>query len=212
MAIFAERQFTAANLVTFVVYAALSGVFFLLVVHLQVVVGFSPLLAGSALLPVTACMLLLSARAGALAARVGPRWPMAVGPVVSAAGVLLLRGVGPGASWATGVLPGALVFGLGLALTVAPLTSTALASAQRRYAGAASGVNNAVARTAGLLAVAVLPVVAGLGGDDQQDPVAFRAGFRTAMAVSAALLVAGGLLAAVTISDTGAARRRRRAS
>jgi len=202
--VFADRQFTAANLVTFALYAALSGVFFLLVVHLQIVAGFSPLTAGTALLPITACMLLLSARAGALATRIGPRLPMALGPLVCAAGVLLLRRIGPGAAYVVDVLPGAVVFGLGLSLTVAPLTATALAAVATRYAGVASGVNNAVARAAGLLAVAVLPVVAGLAGDDYRDPVAFRAGFRTAMAVSAGLLAVGSVLAAATISDARA--------
>ena len=199
--VFANRQFTAANLVTFAVYAALSGVFFLLVVHLQVVAGFAPVLAGAALLPVTVCMLLLSPRVGALSARTGPRWLMALGPLVCAAGVLLLRPVGEGASYLVDVLPGAVVFGLGLSLTVAPLTSTALSAVSDRHAGVASGVNNAVARAAGLLAVAVLPVLGGLAGDDYQDPTAFAAGFRVAMAACAALLVAGGLLAAATISD-----------
>ncbi len=203
MTVFASRQFTAANLVTFAVYGALGGVFFLLVVHLQVVGGFSPLAAGAALLPVTLCMLVLSGRAGALAARIGPRWPMTLGPLVCAAGVLLLRSVGPRASYITEVLPGATAFGLGLALTVAPLTATALAAAPVRYAGVASSVNNAVARAAGLLAVAILPVLAGLGGDDYRDPDAFRAGFRIAMAVSAGLLVIGSALAFATISDAG---------
>ena len=173
VAIFADRQFTAANLVTFAVYAALSGVFFLLVVHLQVVARFTPLTAGTALLPVTLCMLALSSRAGALSQRIGPRLPMTLGPLICAGGVLLLRRIGPGASYLVDVLPGALVFGLGLSLTVAPLTATALAAAATRYSGLASGVNNAVARAAGLLAVAVLPVVAGLSGDVYQKPTAF---------------------------------------
>ncbi|MDT4985471.1 MAG: hypothetical protein QOF95_2961, partial [Pseudonocardiales bacterium] len=144
--IFANRQFTAANLVTFAVYAALGGVFFFLVVNLQVVAGFSPLLAGTALLPVTVIMLLLSARSGAMAGRIGPRLPMTLGPLVAAAGVLLLLRVGPGASYLTDVLPAVTVFGLGLSLIVAPLTATVLAAAETRYAGVASGVNNALAR------------------------------------------------------------------
>lgn len=201
--IFTDRQFTAANLVTFAVYGALSGLFFLLVVHLQVVAGLSPIAAGAALLPVTACMLLLSARGGALAARIGPRWPMTVGPLVCAGAVLVLRGIGPGASYVRDVLPGAVLFGLGLSLTVAPLTSTALAAAPARHVGVASGVNNAVARAAGLLAVAVLPVVAGISGDDYRDPPAFAAGFRIAMLVAAGLLAVGGLLALLTVSDAG---------
>jgi hypothetical protein len=199
LSLFSSAQFSAANAVTFLVYAALGGVFFLLVMHLQLVAGFSPLLAGSALLPLTAIMLALSGAAGGLSERIGPRWPMALGPLVSAAGLLLLRGIGPGASYLRDVLPGVVVFGLGLALTVAPLTTTVLAAAEARFAGIASGVNNAVARTASLLAVAVLPLVAGMRGDDWQAPERFTGGFRTAMAACAVLLAAGGVLAAITI-------------
>ncbi|HEV2087761.1 MAG TPA: hypothetical protein VGR21_05580, partial [Cryptosporangiaceae bacterium] len=156
---------------------------------------FSPILAGSAMLPVTALMLLLSARAGALAERYGPRIPMTVGPVLSAIGALLSLRVTPDASYLVDVLPAAVVFGLGLALTVAPLTATVLGAVQTRYAGVASGVNNAVARAAGLLAVAVVPAVAGLAGTDYTDPAVFDRGFRVAMAICAALLGAGGAIA-----------------
>ncbi len=197
--LFRSRQFTAANLVTFAVYAALGGVFFLLVLHLQVVAGFSPLLAGTSLLPVTVAMVLLSSRAGALAQRIGPRLPMTVGPLVCAGGLLLLLRIGTGASYPLDVLPAVTVLGLGLALTVAPLTATVLAAASDRHAGVASGVNNAVARTAGLLAVAALPALAGLSGAVYQDPTAFADGFAVAMLVCAGLLVLGGVLAAVTI-------------
>jgi EmrB/QacA subfamily drug resistance transporter len=199
--LFSSRQFTAANLVTFAVYAALSGVFFLLVIELQVVAGYSPLAAGVSVLPVTVAMLLLSSRAGDLAAKIGPRVPMTVGPVLCACGTFLMLRIGPGASYVTDVLPGVLVFGLGLSATVAPLTVTVLSAASTRYAGVASGVNNAVARTAGLLAVAVLPVAAGLHGRDYLDPGAFAHGFRIAMLISSALLLLGGLIAAATISD-----------
>ncbi len=197
--LFNSLQFTAANLVTFVVYGAMGGLFFLLVLDLQVVAGFSPLLAGSALLPLTILMLLLSARAGAVAQRIGPRLPMTVGPLVCAAGVVLMLRIGPDASYLVDVLPGVTVFGLGLAVTVAPLTATVLASAEDRHAGVASGVNNAVARAAGLLAVAVLPAVAGLSGADYQRPEVFEGGFTTVLWVCAGLLVLGGALSAVTI-------------
>jgi MFS family permease len=199
--VFASRQFTAANLVTFAVYAALGGVFFLLVLHLQIVAGFTPLVAGLSLLPVTVAMLLLSARAGALAQRIGPRLPMTVGPLLCAAGLLLMLRIGAGSTFVADVLPPVVVFGLGLSLTVAPLTATVLAAASTRHAGVASGVNNAVARTAGLLAVAALPVVAGISGDDYRDPAAFADGFAIAMAVSAGLLVLGAVISALTISD-----------
>ena len=199
--IFNNRQFTAANVFTFAVYAALGGVFFLLMVNLQVVSGFSPLLAGTALLPVTVIMLVLSAWAGALAGRIGPRLPMTLGSAVAAGGVWLLLRVGADASYVSDVLPGVAVFGLGLALLVAPLTATVLASADTRHAGVASGVNNAVARAAGLLAVAVLPVVAGISGDDYQHPAAFADSFQVAMIISSALLVLGALISAATIRN-----------
>ena len=197
--LFADRQFGAANAVTLLVYAALSALFVLLVLQLQVVAGYSPLLAGTALLPVTVLMLLFSSRVGAFAQRFGPRLFMTSGPLVAALGVLMLRSIGPDASYLLEVLPGASVLGAGLTLTVAPLTATVLDSAPDRFAGVASGVNNAVARAAGLLAVAVIPVLAGIGGEDYTDPDAFAAGFREAMLLCAVLLAAGGVLALLTI-------------
>jgi len=199
LGLFTSRQFTAANLVTFLVYAALGGIFFVLVMHLQIVGGYSPLVAGSALLPVTALLLVLSGPMGALSERIGPRLPMSVGPLVSAGGVLLMRRIGAHPSYLIDVLPAATVFGLGLAITVAPLTSAVLAAARARFAGIASGVNNAVARAASLLAVAVLPLAAGLSGDEYRQPAAFAAGFRVAVLVCAGLLAGGGLCAALTI-------------
>jgi EmrB/QacA subfamily drug resistance transporter len=198
-ALFRDPRFGAANAVTLLVYAALGALFVLLVLQLQVVSGFSPLLAGTALLPVTVLMLVFSARVGALAQRIGPRPLLTAGPLVAAAGVLLMLRIGPDASYVTDVLPGAVLFGAGLTLLVAPLTATVLDSAADRYAGVASGVNNAVARAAGLLAVAVVPVVAGITGDAYTDPTALDAGFRTAMLICAGLLVAGALVAAVLV-------------
>jgi MFS family permease len=153
------------------------------------------------MLPVTLIMLVLSARAGALASRIGPRLPMSLGPLLAAGGVLLLLRVGPGASYMLDVLPAVTVFGLGMALLVAPLTTTVLAAAEARHAGLASGVNNAVARTAGLLAVAVLPLLAGVSSDDYQRPEAFGPGFRTAMVACAVLMVLGGLIGAALIQN-----------
>jgi len=201
LGIFRSAQFSAANAVTFAVYGAFGGVFFLLAVHLQVVAGFSPLAAGTAMLPITVLMLLLSARAGSWAQRIGPRLPMALGPLVCAGGLALMLRIGVGADYLTDVLPGVVVLGLGLALMVAPLTATVLAAADAQHAGVASGVNNAVARAAGLIAVAVLPAIAGLSGDDYTDPEAFADGFRVALLVSVGLLVLGAALAAATISN-----------
>jgi MFS family permease len=199
--IFASVQFTAANAVTFVVYAALGGALFLLPVVLQQVSGYSPLVAGTALLPVTAVMLLLSSRSGQLAARIGPRLQMSVGPLVIALGLALLVRIGPGGSYWTEVLPAVLVFGLGLAVNVAPLTSTALDAAPAEHAGAASAINNDVARAAGLIAVAVLPALSGITGRSYLDPAALAAGFRTAVLISAGACVLGGVLAALTIRN-----------
>ena len=168
--------------------------------HLQVVAGVGPVAAGSALLPVTVIMLLLSSRSGALAARIGPRLQMSVGPLVSASGILLLARIGADASYVLDVLPGVALFGLGLAIMVAPLTSAALAAAPPEHAGMASGVNNAVARTGGLLAVAGIPLLAGIGVDTYDSP-AFADGYRQALWLSAAVLVGAGALAALVVRN-----------
>ena len=199
--VFASRQFTAVNVVTFVIYGAFGGTIFLLVLQLQVVAGFTPLAAGVSLLPVTLLLLVLSSRAGALAQRVGPRWLMAGGCLLCAAGLLLAVRIGPNASYVADVLPTVLVFGLGLSAVVAPLTATVLASADVRHAGVASGVNNAVARAAGLLAVAGLPLAVGLTGDAYRDSAMMNSGFRSAMFICAALLAVAAVLSAFTIDN-----------
>jgi EmrB/QacA subfamily drug resistance transporter len=192
---FRDRLFRTANLVTLLLYGALGIFFFLLVLQMQTVAGFSATVAGTALLPITALMLLLSARSGALADRIGPRRQLILGPLLAAGGFLLATRVGVDASYLTDVLPATLLLGLGLATTVAPLTATVLAAADEHRAGIASGINNAVARSAGLLALAVIPALAGLGGTDYTDPVAFGAGFRRAMLIGAGLLVAAAVAA-----------------
>jgi EmrB/QacA subfamily drug resistance transporter len=200
LTMFASRQFSAANLVTFVVYTALGGVFFLLVSFLQISMGYSAIEAGAASLPVTLLMLFLSARSGALAQRIGPRTPLTVGPLVIAIGLVMMTRITPGDGYVTAVLPAVIVFGLGLSFVVAPVTATALAAADERNAGVASGINNAVSRVGGLLAVAVLPVVAGLTGEKFYDPKAMTDGFHMAMVVCAVLAALGGLFAWLTIS------------
>jgi EmrB/QacA subfamily drug resistance transporter len=199
--IFTSRQFTGANLATFAIYAALGGVFFLFVVFLQTSLGYSPLKAGAASLPITIIMLMLSSRAGALSQRIGPRRPMTIGPMIVALGIVAMARINPGDQYATVILPAVVVFGLGLALTVAPLTATVLAAADVRHAGVASGVNNAVARAAGLLAVAALPPIAGIAGADYRRPVALTHGFHTAALVGAGLALAGGVISWFTIRD-----------
>lgn len=199
LSMFRSRLFAAANAMTFVVYGALGAAFFLLPIQLQQVVGYTPLQAGSALIPMTIVMLLLSKRAGRLAQRIGPRLPMGLGPIVAGAGLALLVRVGEGADYVADVLPGVLVFALGMSITVAPLNVTVLSSAGRGRAGVASAVNNAVARVAGLLAVAIIPVAAGISGDDYLVPSAFDDGFRIGILLCAGLCFAGGLLALATV-------------
>jgi EmrB/QacA subfamily drug resistance transporter len=201
LSLFRSRQFTGANVVTLVLYAALSGAFFLLPVQLQRGSGFSPVAAGSALLPVTAVMVLLSARAGRLAQRIGPRLPMTVGPLVAGCGLALLTRVGTNASYLTEVLPGVLVFALGLSATVAPLTATVLAAAPVRQVGVASAVNNDVARTAGLLAVAVLPGLAGITQTSYDVPAQLSTGFHHAVLIASGLLIVGGILSWVLVRN-----------
>ena len=199
--IFASGQFRAANLVTATVYAALGGVFFLLVVQLQTVLGYSAIEAGAATFPITILMLALSARSGALAARIGPRLQMSVGPLLVAVGTLLMTRIDAGSTYVADVLPAVLVMGLGLATTVAPLTSTALSAVDDRHAGVASGVNTTVARAAQLAAVAALPLAAGITGESYLDPAEFSDGFRTAMIITAVLAALGGLIAVVGIRN-----------
>jgi EmrB/QacA subfamily drug resistance transporter len=199
--VFRSRQFSGANAVTFAVYGALGGALFLLPIQLQQVLGFSPLAAGTALLPITVIMLALSARSGALAARIGPRLQMSVGPLIVAAGLALMARIGTGGSYTAEVLPAVLVLGFGLAVTVAPLTAAVLAAAPLRHSGVASAVNNDVARVAALIAVAVLPTVAGLTGDSYLHPDVFAAGFHEAVLIAAAGCVIGALIAVLTIRN-----------
>jgi EmrB/QacA subfamily drug resistance transporter len=198
-ALFRDRTFSASNAMTLLVYAALGAMLFFLVIQLQTVSGYTALQAGLATLPITLCMLFLAARGGELGTRIGPRIPMTVGPLVMAVGVLLVRGVGADVSYWTEVLPGLIVFGLGLALMVAPLTATVLAAAPDDNAGIASGINNAVARAGSLLAVAALPVAIGLSGEEYADPAAFDAAYGSAMVACAVLLAVGGVVSWLTI-------------
>ncbi|HEX5860996.1 MAG TPA: MFS transporter [Nocardioides sp.] len=201
LTMFSSRTFSAANVMTLLVYAALGAVTFFVVLQLQTVSGYGALGAGLSMLPLTVCMVLLAARGGALGARIGPRIPMTFGPVVMGAGTLLMLAIGEDVDYWRDVLPGVTVFGLGLALMVAPLTATVLAAAPNRHAGVASGVSNAVARIGSLLAVAVLPLAVGLSGVEYADPVAFDDGYRSAMVACAAMLLAGGLVSWFAIRD-----------
>jgi EmrB/QacA subfamily drug resistance transporter len=193
LGLFQRRNFAFGNLATLLVYAGLGAATFFLPVYLQQVAGYRPLEAGFSLVPVTIVMFALSRRWGALADRLGPRLFMSVGPLVAGAGLLLLVRAGRDVPYMSTVFPSMLIFGLGLSITVAPLTAAVLAGVEDEHAGVASGVNNAVARVAGLLAIALLGIAA--GGQ------LTTTGFHRTIAVAAAFLVVGGLVGAAGIRN-----------
>jgi predicted MFS family arabinose efflux permease len=202
LGLFRRRNFAVANAETLLVYAGLSSLFFFLTIYLQQVVGWSALESGLAGVPVTVLMFVLSRRFGALSARLGPRLFMGCGPLIAAAGVLLLARVDEHVDYVADILPAMVLFGLGLAVTVAPLTATVMADAHRGDSGIASGVNNAVARVAGLLGIATVGVaVAGRSGAELD-----LAGFRIGMLVTAVLVAAGGLIGLLGIENRSGAR------
>jgi len=186
--------------VTLVVYAALGGSFFWVIIFLQVVTGFTALESGLALVPMTLVMLVFSARASAWGQRVGPRLPMTLGPTLSAGGVAALTRLDADSSYWVDVLPSVLLFAAGLVITVGPLSAAALASAPDSYAGISSGVNNTVARAGGLLAVAALPALTGLSAT-YTDAAALQVAYEPAMWICAGLLAAGAILAATGIRN-----------
>ncbi|MGW2387473.1 MFS transporter [Streptomyces sp. NPDC001658] len=205
--IFASRQFTAVNVITLCVYAGTGGFFFLTALHLQIVVGYSALAAGAAMLPNTVLMLLFSSHSGMLAQRLGPRMPLTVGPLVCGAGMVMMLRVGAGASYVYDILPALLVMGSGMVVMVAPLTVTLLASVDASNAGLASGINNAAARAAGLVAVAALPLLVGMGPEAYRSDTAFDAAFARAMPLCAALLAVGAAVSFGTLRQTATAPR-----
>jgi predicted MFS family arabinose efflux permease len=201
--LFSRRNFAIANTETFAMYAGIAILFFFLVIYLQQVAGYGAFKSGLTTLPETAVMFVLSRRAGALADRFGPRLFMGAGPVVAAAGILLLARLGTDVSFMTDLLPALLVFAFGLALTVAPLTATVLADADENDAGIASAVNNAVARIAGLVGISVVGAVVTsvLGGGSFAASRHSVHAFHDAMLICAALLAAGGTVGAIGIAD-----------
>lgn len=208
--LFRSRQFTGTNILTLLVYGALSVAIFLLVLVLQRALGYSALVSGASLFPVTLLLLTLSPQVGRLTQRIGPRLPLTLGPILAGVGLALLARVGPGESYLVTVLPGVSVFGLGMALTVTPLVSAVLGSVERRHSGIASGVNNSASRLAGLVAVALIPLVAGLAGAEQVEGPRLVEGFQRSMLISGALCVAGGLVGLATVEGSLSLRGLRR--
>jgi hypothetical protein len=204
--LFHSRQFASANLLALVTYAALGGVIFLFVAFLQVTLGYTALQAGAATLPITLLLLTLSSPSGAIAQRIGPRIPLTAGAVLAGAGLLLMATIHPGDRYLTGVVPSLIVFGVGLGVMITPITVTVLASVDAQHSGIASAVNNALSRLGQMIAVAALPLAAGLTGSAFEDPARMAAGFPVAMTVAAGAAFAAALLAWTTISD-GVLRR-----
>jgi EmrB/QacA subfamily drug resistance transporter len=202
-AIFQPAQFRAANAVTFVVNGALGGFAFVFIPALEIIAGYSPVTAGSALVPVTVMTLLLSGTSGRLAQRIGPRLPLVAGCLLCAVASVLAVRIGPHAGYWTAVLPTALLFGLGLASLLPPLTASAMNSAPDSLAGLASGVNNAVARVAGLLWIAALPPITGLTGAAYTNPTQFRASFTEISWICGAAFACAAGLAAAYIAGPG---------
>ncbi|GAA5122320.1 MFS transporter [Alloalcanivorax gelatiniphagus] len=199
LASFASEALRASTAVTFLAYIAINGFLFLVVVELQVVASLGPLAAGAALIPITVMSVILSTRVARLTERIGVRSPIAAGLMACAAGCLLAARFDEDTSYVLGVLPATTAFGVGLALLVGPLTAVALGSLGVLHASLASGINNAVARVAGLLAFSALPLLAGIDGEAYGDPSAFLRGFRTAMWISAASMALGGLTTLLTL-------------
>ncbi len=204
--LFRSRQFASANLLALVAYAALGGVIFLFVAFLQVSLGYSALQAGAATLPITLLLLALSTPSGAIAQRIGPRIPLTVGAVLAGAGLLLMAQLHPGDRFFSAVLPALIVFGVGLGVLITPITATVLASVDSRHSGIASAVNNALSRLGQMIAVAALPLAAGLSGSAFEDPARMAAGFPVAMDVAAGASFAAALLAWTTIGNDALSR------
>jgi EmrB/QacA subfamily drug resistance transporter len=200
LALFKSPAFSAANGATLLLYAALGSTLFLLMLELQMAVGMSPIAAGLMFLPLTLLMLVLSPRAGQWAQKHGARWPMATGALIAAVAFVAFLRIAPGVGWASGGLPGVLLLGVGLSTAVAPLTMAVLDAAPPEHAGIASGVNNAVARLAGLLGVAAIPWAAGLAmSGPNVSPQRLTEGFHRAMWVCAGLCLAAAVVSALWV-------------
>ncbi|MBA4247143.1 MAG: MFS transporter [Microbacterium sp.] len=193
LSLFRSRNFAVGNLATVAIYAALSVSGLVIVIYLQQVAGLSATASGLVMLPVTLMLVLLSSRFGALAGRFGPRWFMTIGPLLVAIGFVALRSLQTPFDFVTQALPGVLLFGLGMSITVAPLTSAILGAIEPERSGIASAVNNALSRIAGLVAIALLGAVIGTVVDD--------AWLDNALLLCAGLMLAGAAISAIGIRN-----------
>jgi EmrB/QacA subfamily drug resistance transporter len=194
LGLFRSRPFSVANLGSFFAYGGLAGLFFLLPIQLQVTAGYSAFAAGLAVLPLTFLTLLLSPYGGQLTSRYGARLPLVVGSATCTASLLLAMQIDDGTSYVTHVLPAVALIGVGIPLITPPITATVLGAVPDSRAGIASAVNNGVARAAGLVVVAALPLLAGLPQDAAEDPAALDRGYAASMLICAGLFLAGGIV------------------
>jgi EmrB/QacA subfamily drug resistance transporter len=199
LSLFGSRQFDAINVTTVLFYGALAAASYLLVLQCQLQLGYSASQAGAALVPESVAFLVVSPVSGALVARVGSRWLMVAGAVTVGAGFVWLSGAGPGDGYVQAILPGALLWGLGLGLAVAPLTAAVLAAVSDADLGEASAINDAASRVGGLIAIAIVPALIGATGPSLGHALA--GGFQPAMIAMAALCAAGALVTAIWVSD-----------
>lgn len=191
--IFRSRNFAVGNAATSAIYGALALVTFLLAVYLQQIAGYTALAAGLSLLPITVIMFFLSKRFGALSGRLGPRWFMGLGPMVCGVGTLLFLMADRQADYLVEILPGVVLYGVGLSITVAPLTAAILGAVDKERAGIGSAINNAVARISGLVAIAFLGLLT--------SSTLTMEGFQRAIVLTAALLFVGGMISAIGIKN-----------
>src|SRR5581483_830432 len=192
--LFKVRNFSVGNIATIAIYAGLSLATFLIIVSVQQLGHYSAFQAGLSFVPVTVIMFVLSPRFGALAGKYGPRLFMALGPIIAGLGFLIMTGSNRSMTYLTQILPGVLVFGIGLSMTVAPLTAAILGNIPPKHAGVGSAVNNAVARIAGLIAVAVIGVLVG--------QTLTLNGFHKGLRAMAVLVILGGIVSAIGIKNT----------
>jgi MFS family permease len=200
LSLFASRQFDAINVATVLFYGALTAAGYLVVVELELKLGYTATQAGAALIPVTAVFLVLAPFSGALVSRFGPRWPMVAGILLVGVSQLWLAQLHPGSSYISAILPAALVRGLGLGLAVAPLTAAVLAAVGDADLGEASAINDAAARVGGVIAIALVPVLIGVGAGSTLSE-SLTKGYRPAMIAIGALCAAAAIVSWLFVSD-----------
>jgi predicted MFS family arabinose efflux permease len=200
LSLFASRQFDAINVTTFLLYGALGAASYLVVLQLQLQLGYPAAQAGAALIPTTAMLFVISPISGALVSRLGPRWLMVFGILAVAAAMVWLSGAHPGVTYAEAILPPALLWGLGIGIAVTPLTAAVLAAVSDADLGEATAINDAAARVGGVIVIALVPALIGAGAAASLGD-ALANGYQPAMIAMAALTAMAALIAAIFVTD-----------